>query len=276
MNTKQEESLSTVELVQKGHGVPQVVNQGAVAQSPNPAVLLQMAVQQGADLDRLERLMALQERWEANEAKKAFTDAMSRFKADPPDIFKDKQVGYETRDGGYTGYKHATLGNVCEKVVAALANVGISHKWDLDQSGGMVRVTCVLTHRLGHSESTRMEAGADNSGKKNSIQAVASTISYLERYTLLAATGLATKDQDDDAGTVDTSGDQEVITFSLSGILSRLDEAEDEEQVRAIRKEGLAGASNARDKYAYDLITKRVAERRKELGVVIDAEGGQK
>ena len=33
-----------------------------------PMAMLQIAVQQGADLEKLEKLMALQERWEATEA----------------------------------------------------------------------------------------------------------------------------------------------------------------------------------------------------------------
>ena len=57
-------------------------------QAATPSVLLAMAVQQGADLDRLERLMALQERWEANEARTAFVAAMTAFKAEPLEIFK--------------------------------------------------------------------------------------------------------------------------------------------------------------------------------------------
>jgi enoyl-[acyl-carrier-protein] reductase (NADH) len=57
----------------------------------------------------------------------------------------------------------------------------------------------VITHEQGHSETTSLSAGADDSGKKNNIQAIASTVSYLERYTFLAATGLTAKDMDDDA-----------------------------------------------------------------------------
>ena len=45
--------------------------------NPTPSHLLQMAVQQGADLDKLERLMALQERWEATEARKAYDTAFA-------------------------------------------------------------------------------------------------------------------------------------------------------------------------------------------------------
>jgi hypothetical protein len=53
---------------------------------------------------------------------------------------------------------------------------------------------------MGHSELTKMTAPSDTSGQKNSIQAIASTITYLQRYTLLAATGLTTKDMPDDDG----------------------------------------------------------------------------
>jgi hypothetical protein len=63
----------------------------------------------------------------------------------------------------------------------------------------MIRVTCVLQHVLGHGERVTLQAAPDQSGNKNHIQAVGSTVTYLERYTLLASTGLAAKDQDDDA-----------------------------------------------------------------------------
>ena len=63
-------------------------------------------------------------------------------------------------------------------------------------------VTCKITHELGHSEETSLSAPADSSGSKNAIQAIGSTITYLQRYTLLALTGLATHEQDDDAQAV--------------------------------------------------------------------------
>ena len=158
-----------------------------------PMSMLAIAVEQGADLDKLSKLMDLQERWEANEARKAFVRAMSKFKADPPKIVKDKQVAY-----GQTKYKHAELDQVASVIGVALALVGISHRWTLDQSNG-ISVCCILTHDLGHSESVTMTAPSDTSGQKNPIQAIASTISYLERYTLLASTGLATGEDDTDA-----------------------------------------------------------------------------
>ncbi len=176
-------------------------------QAATPSVLLAMAVQQGADLDRLERLMALQERWEANEARKAFVEAMTAFKAEPLEIFKRKQVEFTTRDGDTTSYKHATLADVTDVVVPAMARHGLSHRWDVEQRDGRIFVSCVVTHRAGHSEMVKLDAAPDASGKKNAIQQVASAIQYLQRYSLLAIVGLATKDTNDDDGRSTGDGD---------------------------------------------------------------------
>jgi hypothetical protein len=166
-----------------------------------PMGMLARAVADGADIEKLEKLMALAERWEANEARKAYAEAMAKFKKNPPEIFKDKEVGFESRrTGGKTSYMHATIGNVVEKIVEGLAKHGFSHSWLPVQTGRRIKVTCILTHSRGHSTETPLEGDADESGQKNPLQAVASTVTYLERYTLLAATGLATKDQLDGDG----------------------------------------------------------------------------
>ena len=157
-------------------------------------VISRVAGDPNIDLDRVERLLVMHEKLAARDAEQQFTRAMADFKRDPPKIVKDKLVSYVG-----VSYKHATLGAVVAAAIEGLGKVGISHRWNLEQlQGGRVRVTCILTHLAGHSQSTVLEGQPDDSGKKNAIQQVASTISYLERYTLLAATGLATAEQDDD------------------------------------------------------------------------------
>lgn len=171
---------------------------GAMVASATPSDLLRMAVAQGADLDRLERLLALQERWEANEARKAFVQAMTEFKRNPPEILKTKLVQFLD-----VKYMHATLGDVTAAVIEALARHDFSHRWDTQQPGdGRIVVHCIITHAKGHSETNTLMASPDVSGKKNAIQAIASAVTYLERYTLLSACGLATKDMEDDDGRV--------------------------------------------------------------------------
>jgi len=163
-----------------------------IVKKESPDALISLALDKGADLDKLEKLLTLKERYEVIEAKKAYNEAMSKFKANPPEIDKDKTVAY-----GNTKYNHASLANVTTKISEALSQNGLSASWRTKQNGQIV-VTCVITHKQGHSEETSLSASADTSGSKNSIQAIGSTITYLERYTLLALTGLATVEQDDD------------------------------------------------------------------------------
>lgn len=170
---------------------PSVSAPAALALAGNPAQAVALAMARG-DLAQVERFMALQERWEANEARKAYVAAMARFKQNPPQITKGKLVSYTG-----TSYKHATLADVCDAAIQGLAQVGIAHNWDTKQEGGKVIVTCWLTHEQGHRESTSLSAGLDDSGKKNSIQQLGSTITYLQRYTLKMITGLAEADDDD-------------------------------------------------------------------------------
>jgi ERF superfamily len=162
-----------------------------------PMTMLSMAVSQGADLDKLEKLMALQERWEKNEARKAFSEALTAFKESPLIIDKDRHVKFNTSKG-ITEYDHATLGNICNIIGSELSKHGLSYRWNTEQNEGKIKVSCILMHIKGHSESISLEANADESGGKNSIQAIGSTVSYLQRYTLLAITGTATQEQDDD------------------------------------------------------------------------------
>lgn len=173
----------------------------AVAAQSDAGALMQIiqraATDQTFDVAKLEKLLEVRERWEAAEARKAFVAALNAFKASPPTVTKNKQVRFTT-DRGTTEYRHATLDNVCEAIGEALSKHGLSHRWEVTQDKDAIRVACVLTHVLGHSERVSLEAMPDKSGSKNGIQAVGSTVTYLQRYTLLSVTGMATTDQDDD------------------------------------------------------------------------------
>lgn len=154
-----------------------------------PDRMLQIAVEQGADLDKLEKLMDLQARWEADQARKAYVQAMSNFRGECPAIDR-------TREGHNN--KYAGLAETVEQIKELLSKHGLSHSWKTQQDGPQITVTCCVTHSMGHSECTSLTAAPDTSGNKNSIQAIGSTTSYLQRYTLFAILGLASKDQDDD------------------------------------------------------------------------------
>lgn len=171
----------------------------ALAHTDNPYLAMaQLAMTQGK-IPEMRELMAMHKEWDQHQAFKAYVAAMAAFKAEPMEILKRKLVEFQTRDGDTTSYRHAELSDVTDAVVPAMGRHGLSHRWDVSQEGGSITVTCTVTHSLGHSESVKMTAQPDASGKKNAIQQVASTITYLQRYTLLAMTGMATKGMDDDA-----------------------------------------------------------------------------
>lgn len=165
------------------------INDPPVNQAVTPSHMLQMAVEQGADIDKLEKLMQLQERWEAGNAKKAYVSAMARFRSDCPVIEK-------TRSGHNT--KYAGLAESIDQIKGLLAECGLSHSWSTTQNDALITVTCTVTHIDGHSESTALSGGADTTGSKNSIQAIGSTVSYLQRYTLYSILGLASQEMDTD------------------------------------------------------------------------------
>lgn len=200
---------------------PAPVTRMALATTPaTPADIVLYAMQNGGSIEQIRDFMQLQREWEADQARKSYVADMAEFKKNPPHIVKDKQVAFSG-----TSYMHATLGNVTSSIVEGLARHGFSHRWDTDQqAGGLIAVTCILTHRLGHSEKTLLSAKGDDSGKKNNIQQMASSITYLQRYTLLAACGLATHDQGDDDGHAAGVNGQEQDWFGLVSRARSLDE----------------------------------------------------
>ncbi len=164
----------------------------------NPMALIQSAIDRGTPIADLSKLLDLQERWEKTEARKAFVMAMNAFKANPPTIFKNKTVSFATAKG-QTEYTHATLDEVCRAICGELSKHDLCHRWHTAQGPeGWIEVTCTLTHAQGHSEAVTLRAQPDLSGSKNAIQAVGSTVTYLQRYTLLSATGMAVQGQDND------------------------------------------------------------------------------
>lgn len=176
-------------------GIMRAPQQAISTVSATPADLLRIAIEGGADLDRLERLMELQSRHEAKEAKRAFDAAFAAFKAEAVTILKGRKV----TDGPLKGKSYAELHDVVNAVTPALSKHGLSSSWKLTKDDkDWMEVTCYLRHVSGHEESVSMGGPPDAGGAKNAIQARASTKTYLERYTLKAITGLSEQEDDDD------------------------------------------------------------------------------
>lgn len=152
-----------------------------------PMAMLGQAVANGASIDVLAKLMDLSERWEANQARKAFDEAISAAKSEIKPILK--------RQKGHTG-KYEDLADIAAEVDPILSKHGLSYRYRSKQDE-KVHVTCVVSHKAGYSEETTLSAAPDAGPSRNAIQAIGSALTYLQRYSLKLALGLsATKDDD--------------------------------------------------------------------------------
>ena len=155
--------------------------------------MIERAVEKGADVAMIEKLMELQERNERNIGRRAFDQALAAAKAEFGPISKSGKVNH---GAGKTSFEHETLSDIEQAIGASLARYGLHYRFRTDQSD-RITVTCIIAHKDGHSEEISLAGAPDSSGAKNSIQAVGSTVTYLQRYTLKAALGLAAAQDDD-------------------------------------------------------------------------------
>lgn len=195
----------------------QVAATGQAMTALTPMAMLDKALATG-NVEIIAKVMDLQERWERNQARKAFDEAMAAAKAEIKTVAKNRAVDF-TSPKGRTNYRYEDLAEIARTVDPALAKHGLSYRFRATSNPNEpITVTCIVSHRNGHSEENTLSAGRDESGNKNSIQGIGSTITYLQRYSLKAALGLAAG-HDDDAKTVDTG---EVITDAQAEEIRKL------------------------------------------------------
>lgn len=220
-----------------------------------PNSILELAVRQNANVETLAKLLELQERWDAGEARKAFVAALAAFKENPPKLEKVKKVDFPAGSGSRVTYNYAPLDYICDTIGAALGKHGLSFTWSVDQTSESVKVTCVLRHQQGHSESVTMASGLHTDTRMNAIQRLGATITYLERYSLLAATGLATAEQDTDG----------VTMLEAADFLALIHESETMEALSKNYKQAIADALNKQSPKAVNLYMQARQQREKEL-----------
>lgn len=165
----------------------------AVAVASNVDIV-QAALKSG-NVEMYREAVALFKELESMAARKAFDNAMAD--AVFPIIKKNKAVDF-TSAKGRTYYKHEDLAEVLRAIVPVLAENGLSHRFRATSNiNEPITVTCIISHRDGYFEETTLSAAKDDTGGKNAIQQVGSTLTYLQRMTLKAALGLAASEDDD-------------------------------------------------------------------------------
>jgi hypothetical protein len=182
MDTHKEAPLTVIERDPR-HGMSPIVFAGLEILRANPSP------------DTLRELLAVQREYERDEARKAFAVAMVALKHDLPSVIEhDAVVDFTNNAGRQIRYTHPSLAAVLEAVTPALTQHGFSLAWEPSTpKPGEVEVTCRLTHQGGHVREATLRAPPDKSGAKSDPQAIASTITLLERYTVCAVLGIASR-----------------------------------------------------------------------------------
>lgn len=145
------------------------------------------------DIDKMERLLQMQERVLARTAREAYAAAFADMQERLPTI--------QEKGRGDKGMKYALWEDVNAAIKPVLAEHGFGISFKTGRQNDRVTVTAILTHRQGHSEETTLELPIDTSGSKNAVQAVGSSTSYGKRYTAQALLNLTSRDgfeRDDD------------------------------------------------------------------------------
>lgn len=221
---------------------PRAISVESAAPANSPIGMMLAAMNQGATLEQVEKMMDLQERWQKGEAKKAYDAAFAAFKAEGVKIIK----GSDVKDGPLKGRSYAELHDVVNAVTPALSKHGLSSSWKLtrDEKDWM-EVTCYLRHVGGHEESVSMGGPPDTGGAKNAIQARASTKTYLERYTLKGVTGLSEEGDD-------TDGNQKSDMTVIDDWVAAMEDAPDQEALETTWRDGLNEIKKTNSLNAYE------------------------
>lgn len=170
------------------------------SQALAPVVLMfeRLAANKDVDVAKLERLIAMQERILAHEARATFNQAFAALQAEIPTLIESTKG-----DGGKWTY--APLEDIQDVVRPILVKHGFGLSFRTEwPDKTTIRVVGILTHRDGHERTSEFVADADQTGSKNAIQARGSAVHYGRRYTTKDLLNITTRGADDDGKTAVT------------------------------------------------------------------------
>lgn len=166
----------------------------APATSEMVGMFERLATNPDVPVDKLERLIAMQERILAHNAKAEFDAAFAQMQGEIPIITERGEIAVN----GTVRSKYARFEDILAVVRPILQRHGFAIRHRNVFENGRIKIVGILSHRSGHSEEDEFVAKADDSGSKNAIQALGSTRSYGQRYTTIALLNIATSGADDD------------------------------------------------------------------------------
>lgn len=154
------------------------------------AIIAQAVSDPRMDVEKMERLLVMQQSILKQQREAAFMAAMARIAPLLPQIGK-----FGVSHHG----KYALLEDIDKIIRPIYSAEGFSLSFDSEASSGdTIIVYCKLSHREGHFETKKIPVAIDTSGNKNKAQAVISAVSYGRRALTKMFFNLIEAGDDDD------------------------------------------------------------------------------
>lgn len=157
-------------------------------------VISKAARDPSVDIDKMERLIAMQERIQSRDAEIAYSEAFAEMQPLLPAITKGGQIVHK----GQIISEFAEWEDINKAITPVLSAHGFSLSFKPSTVDSKVAVTAILRHRLGFKDEATLPLPTDTSGAKNAVQGVGSTLSYGKRYAATLLLNLTTEGEDDD------------------------------------------------------------------------------
>lgn len=167
------------------------------------ATISRLALDPKCDMDKLERLIALQDRMEAKSALEAFNAAFAEMQCEMPSVEK-------RTENMHTKKMYADLDDINRMVRPVMAKFGFGVSFKVKNNDGAVKIVGILMHKAGHREETEMILPLDKGHQRNAVQEVGSTTTYGKRYVMCALLNITSGDDNDNDGYVETA--EQLIT----------------------------------------------------------------
>ena len=156
-------------------------------------LIYNLATNQDLDIAKFEKIIELKNAEEQRTAKAAYYQSMPQLQAEMPEISEDGKIVVN----GQVRSTYARYEDIVRITKPLLQKHGFSFHAKARFDKGFAIVTGIVAHQGGHTEETETVLPFDNTGSKNSVQAIGSSLSYARRYLFTMLFNITTGGEDD-------------------------------------------------------------------------------
>ena len=202
----------------------------------SPSHLLELAINKKLGIETIEKLLALQERWEKAQAEKKFNLAMANFQKRCPVIKKKSSVKTKTGD---LRYKFAPIGDIISQTKDLISANDLFYDFTAEDANDFMIVTCTVTHSAGHSKSSSFKIPIGKEEYMTDVQKYGARRTFAQRYAFCNAFGIVTAEDDNDAAATGSPKSEKEIADQKAYLEDKINTiliCETEEQVMEFAK----------------------------------------